>query len=90
MTFLFGDPEKAPKTKATRAVRNLATPAAIGSGPEGKTCGDCQFLVHVQHRAGRYLKCGKMEKHWTHGEGTDIRAKWEACSQFKQKGESDE
>lgn len=83
--FLFGDPLTKEPTPATRAVKNLATPAPVGSGPDGTTCGGCVFLERVRHRGGNYLKCGKMRDHWTRGAGTDIRAKWAACSAFENK-----
>ena len=51
------------------------TPAAIGTGPQGETCRSCKFKVRV----GRYLKCEKMERLWTHGAATDIKARWRAC-----------
>lgn len=83
MNFLFGDPLTKVPDKASRAVKNLATPASVGSGPDGMTCKQCEFYVRVHYQAGIYLKCGKMQKYWTHGAGTDIRAKWTACSEFE-------
>lgn len=83
MNFLFGDPLTKVPDKASRAVKNLATPAPVGSGPEGMTCRQCEFYTRVDYQAGTYLKCGLMQKQWTHGAGTDIRAKWPACSEFK-------
>lgn len=77
MNFLFGDPLTKVPDKASRAVKNLATPAPVGSGPEGQTCKQCSFLERSDHRGGTYLKCGLMRKH---GPGADIRAKWSACS----------
>ena len=49
----------------------------LGTG----TCGECKFL---SHNNGRYLKCGLYFPHFvTNGAGTDIRAKWPACSGFE-------
>ena len=82
--FLFGDPLTAAPTPQTRAAKNLATPAPVGSGPEGKTCGGCVFLERVQSGRKVFMKCGKMRAYWTHGAATDIRAKWEACLEFRE------
>jgi len=49
------------------------------------TCGECKFL---SHNNGRYLKCGLYFPHFvTNGAGTDIRAKWPACSGFEKRVE---
>ncbi len=60
-----------------------ATPARIGSGPAGETCGSCRFCVHVQWQAGWYFKCEKIKPNWSHGAGTDIRKKWAACKEWQ-------
>ena len=83
MKFLFGDPLKVDKSPATRAIKNLATPAAIGSGPSEMRCKHCQHFRRERHHDYTYFKCGLMEKYWTHGEGTDIRANWPSCSEFQ-------
>jgi hypothetical protein len=61
-------------------VRGLyaATP---GSGPPGKTCGDCAFLRftgNVKH----YPKCGLVK--YTHGDATTIQRRSPACAKFEQ------
>lgn len=61
------------------------TPAPIGSGPEGETCGTCRHKSSQGGTAGRYLKCGLLEEHWTRGPGTDIRAWWAACRYWEAK-----
>jgi hypothetical protein len=61
------------------------TPAPIGSGPAGETCGTCAHLARTKPGAGVYLKCGLMRAHWTGGSGTDIKASWPACSEWARK-----
>lgn len=82
--FLFGDPEHLPQVADGRIKtrKSHATPAPIGTGPEGATCKGCRYLARVGHRAGSYFKCKLMEPLWTHGAGTDIRASWPACREF--------
>lgn len=53
-----------------------------GTGPAGETCGTCRHLTRVS-MGNTYLKCEKMRAHWTHGPGTDVRAKDAACSAFE-------
>lgn len=77
MGFLFETPI------ATKLPKNACTAGPIGSGPVGETCGTCLHLVRVHHHDGRYLKCGLMAKYWTHGAGSDIRAKWAACREWE-------
>jgi hypothetical protein len=84
MNGLFGD----DFTKGDGpAVARRCTPAPCGSGPEGETCGTCALLVRLEYRNSRYLKCKKMELVWTHGAGSDVRAKWEACREWQRKSE---
>jgi hypothetical protein len=49
----------------------------------GKICKNCLQLKHIDYNAGSYLKCGLTK--WTHGPGTDWRAKWTACGKFEDK-----
>ncbi len=64
--------------------RNGATPALLGSGPDGETCGTCLHALLTRSRGGsRFYKCGVMRAHWTSGAGTDIRLKWPACSHWE-------
>jgi hypothetical protein len=51
-----------------------------GTGPRGETCATCAHYRRIRHRGGVYLKCGKNERSWTHGAGSDIRARAPACS----------
>lgn len=49
----------------------------------GKTCGDCAFvLAHSQSR-NRYFKCSQFGV--TRGPATDLRLSWPACAQFKER-----
>lgn len=59
------------------------TAAPIGTGPEGETCRTCKHLARIRYHDKNYLKCGLMEHHWTHGPGSDIRAKYAACREWK-------
>lgn len=64
--------------------RSRPTPAPIGSGPEGRTCRDCAHYCVVDYHDRTYRKCGLMRALWTHGPGTDIRARWAACREFEE------
>lgn len=66
-----------------RTVRHKPWWMLLGKGPEGRTCGDCQSLGRA---GGRYFKC--TQQRITHGPGTDIRCKDEACQLFKPKQEA--
>lgn len=65
------------------AAAKFPTPALPGSGPEGQTCGTCRHKVSTGNGERRYLKCALMRPSWTHGPGTDIRARWPACSHWE-------
>lgn len=60
-----------------RTMRHRPWSEFLGKGPDGKTCGDCEFLT-----GNKYFKCGKQTK--TRGPGTDIRKKDQACRMFKE------
>lgn len=57
-----------------------------GTGPQGETCGTCRHYARAKHHDYYHLKCGLMREFWTHGPGSDIRAKDPACRywQFKE------
>ena len=77
-----------PAQPSTFSKRRPCTPAPIGSGPEGQTCGPCKHLY--RHRMAKtYLKCDLMRRHWTGGAGTDIKARWPACRQWQQQTTED-
>ena len=56
-----------------------------GSGPKGETCGTCKHRVHAQGGAKSYQKCELCRANWTHGPGSDIRAKDVACWKWEAK-----
>lgn len=68
----------------TTARKNTGHAAAPGTGPFGQTCGTCEHLARTASGSGRvFRKCGLMESTWTHGPGTDIRARDLACSKWE-------
>lgn len=69
-----------------RKARGWAAPP--GSGPEGKTCKDCEhsYLHHTSAARKNWYKCALVKP--THGAATDLRLKWAACRLFKQKESS--
>ena len=64
-------------------VENPCTPAPPGSGQTGKTCKTCGHYARPEYHGKRYRKCGLMRDHWTHGPGSDIKAKWPACREYQ-------
>ena len=59
-----------------------------GTGPEGCTCRTCVHYTRALIPSGRvFRKCGLMRRIWTHGPGTDIRAKDPACKHWEQRPE---
>lgn len=59
--------------------------APPGTGPKGETCGSCK---HVR-RSNKFFKCDLRRATWTHGYGTDVRARDEACVKWEQKEQAD-
>lgn len=55
--------------------------ALPGTGPAGESCGSCENLVRRQ-MARTYLKCALMQRGWTRGAASDVRAKSPACSRW--------
>ncbi len=52
-----------------------------GSGPKGEFCGTCIHAYRIQGRSKKiWWKCDLVKP--THGPGTDIRLKWEACHRW--------
>jgi len=81
MKGLFGDiPEP---------IKGRGHAALPGTGPEGETCGTCHHYESVEYHDKRYRKCFLMRQYWTHGPGTDIRAKDPACKEWKKRDESE-
>ena len=61
--------------------------ASPGTGPEGKTCGDCKFKHSMRSAGGakHFIKCDANKAKWTRGEGSDILARSPACRLFQPK-----
>ena len=82
---LFGD-AVAEYNKPSKKSDGHAAPVA--TGPFGLTCETCKHIVRVIIRSGKaFYKCRLMEKHWTHGAGSDIRRKDWACRFWEQRRE---
>jgi hypothetical protein len=73
-------PAERRRLRGSRPPKGYAAPP--GSGPAGETCKSCQHLVR-REKARTYLKCGLMERGWTGGAGTDVRASSPACSRWE-------
>lgn len=76
---LFGDSLPLRRTFATGGYA-----AKPGTGPAGKTCRQCRNYVRVQRNDQFHPKCCLLEKQWTHGKGTDIKAGAAACAYFEE------
>ena len=89
MTDLFGNPEsellEGPVDRYKG--RRNAFPYPPGTGPDGETCKTCRHATRIEYHAKAYWKCGLMKHYWTHGPGTDIRLKDEACKFWKRRSE---
>lgn len=77
---LFGDP---PTPVRHRAAGGYS--ARPGSGPAGKTCGDCTEYRTVHGNTRTYPKCNRCRANWTHGKGSDIKRSAPACAMFEPK-----
>ncbi len=53
-----------------------------GSGPANETCKTCEHYTRLDYHNKIWLKCGLMEKYWTHGAGSDIKASSPACKMW--------
>ncbi|MDH2313077.1 hypothetical protein [Methylobacterium brachiatum] len=77
--------ERALTPQERKQLRAATTPkgyaALPGTGPAGETCGSCGHLARRQS-ARTYLKCGLMERGWTRGAASDVRARAPACSRW--------
>ncbi len=74
-----------PQTKRKPTVAN-GYAAKPGTGPEGKTCRDCEHKHTMGHGHSKtWIKCELMRPKWTGGTGTDIRASSPACQHFTPK-----
>ncbi len=61
-----------------------------GTGPANETCRTCKHYTLVSGHSKEYRKCGRMERRWTHGPGTDILARAPACSGWESPSTSSE
>lgn len=57
--------------------------APPGTGPAGKTCGDCAFLRYTGN-IKKHPKCGATK--YTHGDATTIKTRTPACRSFIEAG----
>ena len=80
MTDLFDVGARMPNMPSG-SLKGMA--GAPGGGPTGETCGTCRHKVRRYHHDKYYLKCALMEPHWTHGAGSDIKAKYGACKYWE-------
>jgi hypothetical protein len=75
-------PEQRKKVRNSNQPRGHAW--RPGTGPAGETCKSCRHLTRVRSKGGNvFRKCGLMRTHWTHGPGSDIRAKDPACRHWE-------
>ena len=59
--------------------------APPGTGPEGENCRICRFYVSMRYHGTPHPKCKMSIHRWTHGVGSDIRAKDPACRCWEKK-----
>lgn len=57
--------------------------APPGSGPAGETCGSCGHLHRSSTPHRTYFKCDLMQRGWTHGAASDVKARSPACSRWE-------
>jgi hypothetical protein len=82
----FEVPETPDPFGGTKHPRNPCTPGRVGSGEPGESCGTCKHRRRLHSLANSrksWNKCGLMERHWTGGEGTDIKCAWAACPSWE-------
>lgn len=75
------------KKRVTKANGYAAQP---GTGPEDEFCKTCAHYRRTMTHAKSYPKCFLRERFWTHGPGSDIRAKSPACRHWEKKVEDSE
>lgn len=90
-TDLLGAPVKMPTAddlarripvrKPTRKNGYAATP---GTGPKGKTCGQCEHYRTVVGGSRTFPKCWLNKPNWTGGPGSDILKRSPACRLFEE------
>ena len=82
--WLAKHPEAITRSKASPSMKGYAAPP--GTGPVGETCRTCKHYAHQRNSEGRgaaHPKCALMRALWTHGPGTDIKAKSLACEKWE-------
>lgn len=72
--------------KRTPSPGITCTPAAIGTGPKGETCGTCKHATRISF-GKTFYKCALAERGWTHGIKTDIKLRWPACGKWEKETE---
>lgn len=83
VTDLLGQPITAASVIAkARREKKQGYASPPGSGPAGETCRSCAHYCRVQGGVKTYPKCGLVK--WSHGPGTDIKARAPACAQWRQ------
>ena len=83
MKSLFNEDVKSFDKSKRRKTVDIAHPALPGTGPVGETCKTCRFYNRIRYHDRTFRKCEIQKKVWTHGPGTDIRAKDKACLEWK-------
>lgn len=68
-------------------VRTAGYAARPGSGPDGETCGSCEYLQTVK-LAGTYHKCVLMAKFHTGSRRTDVLTSAPACERWRKSVET--
>jgi len=76
----YGDEIDLLGQKPEKYSKGYAAPP--GSGPEGETCGSCEYH-YIKVMAGKYHKCKLMERIWAGGSGTDIKVRSPACEKWE-------
>lgn len=77
---------RAPADRKRKPTVKNGYAAQPGTGPEGKTCRDCQHKRSMTNTGNKsWIKCELRRATWTGGEGTDILASAAACSKFQPK-----
>lgn len=75
------------KATARRTPQGMAHWA--GTGPEGKTCGDCHFYVLLQSGFGRTPRCEKYHQLMGRWGSKRLDSATLSCRHFEQKAETD-
>ncbi len=81
---LLGDPIDQASIMRKSSRRKGGYAARPGSGPKGQRCNTCAHFARVR-RSNVFTKCLLMVKSWTHGPGTDIKARAPACMHWERK-----